>query len=47
MRNRLAEATAMEMPVTLVFDYPSATALAGWLLEEIDPTQDNPERSSE
>jgi len=47
MRNRLAEATAMEMPVTLIFDYPSATTLATYLLEEIDSVQDNPERNSE
>lgn len=34
MRNRLATLAAAQMPVTLVFDYPSCAALAAYLLEE-------------
>jgi len=47
IRNRLSEMTGMQMPVTLVFDYPSAAALTTYLLDEIDSAQDDPERSSE
>ena len=34
MRNRLGSLTEVQLPVTLVFDYPNCTALAAFLLEE-------------
>ncbi|AEV86965.1 polyketide synthase [Actinoplanes sp. SE50] len=38
LRNRLSTAIGMRLPATLMFDYPNPTALAGFLLEELEPT---------
>jgi acyl carrier protein len=37
LRNRLSQASGASLPATLIFDYPTPTALAAYLLEKIAP----------
>jgi candicidin polyketide synthase FscB len=37
LRNRLSFASGIQLPATLVFDYPSSTTLSDFLLEQISP----------
>ncbi len=39
LRNRLDRATGLRLPASLVFDYPTTTAVAGFLLDEVEGTR--------
>ena len=42
LRNDLERATGLRLPATMVFDYPSSTAVAGYLLERVGGTGAGP-----
>ncbi|MGW0055928.1 SDR family NAD(P)-dependent oxidoreductase [Nocardia nova] len=43
-RNQLVRTTGLQLPATLVFDYPTAEELAGFVYRQIAPAQDPAER---
>nr|WP_086821523.1 type I polyketide synthase [Allokutzneria sp. NRRL B-24872] len=46
LRNRLSKATSLRLPVTLLFDYPTSTAIAGYLGTQIKTTEVDPAQQS-
>jgi acyl transferase domain-containing protein/D-arabinose 1-dehydrogenase-like Zn-dependent alcohol dehydrogenase/acyl carrier protein len=47
LRNRLRDATSVRLPSTLVFDYPTAEAVAERLLEDLEPVVEHDASSLE
>ncbi|KOV69651.1 phosphopantetheine-binding protein [Streptomyces sp. MMG1121] len=45
LRNRITTATGLQLPATLVFDYPNSEVLARWLLAELLPAEESSARS--
>ena len=39
LRNRLSQATGLRLPSTLIFDYPSSAAVAGYLRSRVEGTE--------
>lgn len=47
LRNRLGGATGLRLPITLVFDYPTTSAVAWYLLGEVDQKMTTPAADAE